>query len=84
MAAARPCIVADHEGITETLVDGESAVLVREHDTDQLVEALLRLAAQPVLRARIGRAAWNVAATQHSHGAVGPRLLRLLGMEEHR
>lgn len=83
MAAARPCVVTDHAGITETVTDGESAVVVREHDVDQLAKALLALAEQPALRARLGHAAWHVAATRHSHQAVRPRLLRLLGLEEH-
>jgi colanic acid/amylovoran biosynthesis glycosyltransferase len=83
MAAARPCVVTDHQGIAETLTDGGSALLVREHDVDQLADALLALAEQPDLRVRLGRAAWHVAVTRHSHEAVRPQLLRLLGLEEH-
>jgi colanic acid/amylovoran biosynthesis glycosyltransferase len=83
MAAARPCVVTDHAGITETIADGESAMVVREHDVDQLAKALLTLAEQPALRARLGNAAWHVATTRHSHLAVRPRLLRLLGLEDH-
>lgn len=82
MAAARPCIVTDHAGITETVADGESAMVVREHDVDQLARALLALAEQPTLRARLGHAAWRVAAARHSHHAVRPRLLHLLGLED--
>lgn len=82
MAAARACVVTDHRGIAETLTDGDSAVLVREHDIDQLAGALLALAEQPDLRARLGSAAWRVAADRHAHDAVRPQLLRLLGLEE--
>lgn len=83
MAAARPCVVTHHAGITETIADGGSAMVVREHDVDQLAAVLLTLAEQPALRARLGHAAWHAAVTRHSHQAVRPRLLYLLGLEDH-
>lgn len=83
MAAARPCVVTDHAGITDTIADGENGWVVREHDVDQLAGALLALAERPALRVRLGDAARRTAATRHSHQAVRPLLLRLLGLEEH-
>lgn len=71
-----------HAGITETLADGENAMVVGEHDVDQLAEALLALAEQPALRARLGHAAWHAAATRHSHESVRPQMLRLLRLED--
>jgi colanic acid/amylovoran biosynthesis glycosyltransferase len=83
MAAARACVATRHAGMAETLTDGESAVLVDEGDRERLAHALVALASDADARDRLGRAAWRVAAAQHSHRTARHRLLHLLGLERH-
>jgi glycosyltransferase involved in cell wall biosynthesis len=57
MAAALACIAPDQENLREVLIDGESALLVAPGDEQALHAALLRLAADERLRARLGERA---------------------------
>jgi glycosyltransferase involved in cell wall biosynthesis len=54
MAAGRPVVSADTPGIREAVTDGVSGLLVPPGDAGALAEALRRLGADPVLRARMG------------------------------
>lgn len=83
MAAARPCIVTQHEGIAEMLTDGHSAIVLPEDAPDQLAAALLTLASDPSLRHRLGVRAREIAVAHHSNTVVRQRLLDLLGPEVH-
>lgn len=56
MAAGLPIVATRHRGIPDTVGD-EQAVLLEPGDTDALATALLRLAGDEELRARLGRAA---------------------------
>jgi glycosyltransferase involved in cell wall biosynthesis len=57
-AAAGCCVVAaGHGGLTEIFRDGETGLLVRPGDPDDLAAALRRLTVDPGLRARLGEAA---------------------------
>ncbi len=64
MAAARPVVMTDPEGVPEIVVDGESGFVVPVGDEDALVERLGRLVADPALRARMGAAAHARAAAE--------------------
>jgi glycosyltransferase involved in cell wall biosynthesis len=57
MAAGRPVISADTPGIREAVTDGVSGLLVPAGDAAALAGAMRALAADPVLRARMGEAA---------------------------
>lgn len=83
MAAARPCVVTRHEGITETLTDRHSAILVDENAAEPLAAAITMLAADPGIRRRLGLAAHLVATEQNSHDAARHRLLDLLSLGAH-
>lgn len=56
MAAGRPVVAARTGGIPEVVVDGETGLLHAREDVDGLRSALLTLAADPALRARLGAA----------------------------
>jgi glycosyltransferase involved in cell wall biosynthesis len=57
-AAAGCCVVASaHGGLTEILTDGQTGLLVRPDDPEDLATALGRLAGDPGLRTRLARAA---------------------------
>ncbi|MDI1483766.1 glycosyltransferase [Polyangium sp. y55x31] len=52
-----PAVASRHAGIPEIVVDGESGLLYAERDEEGLAAGLVRLAKDPVLRARMGEAA---------------------------
>lgn len=56
-AAARPSIAADIGGIPEVVVHEQTGLLVPPEDPDALARAILRLGADPELRARLARGA---------------------------
>jgi glycosyltransferase involved in cell wall biosynthesis len=56
MAAGKPVVAARTGGIPEVVVDGETGLLVPREDLNALRRALLRLAADPALRAKMGAA----------------------------
>jgi len=81
MAAARACIVTRHAGVTETLTDQQSALLVDGDAAAPLTAAITALAADPTARHRLGLAARHVAVNHHSHTAAREQLLHMLKPE---
>jgi starch synthase len=56
MAHGLPCIGSTAGGMSETIVDGVTGILVSPEDTDDLTSALARLLADPALARRMGAA----------------------------
>lgn len=56
MSAGLPMIVTHVGGNAEAVADGETGTVVPPHDPAQLAAAIVRLAADPALRARMGGA----------------------------
>jgi glycosyltransferase involved in cell wall biosynthesis len=56
MAASRPILATAVSAVPEVVQDGESGLLVPPRETEPLAEAMLRLARDPGLRERLGRA----------------------------
>jgi glycosyltransferase involved in cell wall biosynthesis len=59
MAAGTPVVAWKNGGPTVTVRDGETGYLIEPYDTDQFAERLLRLATDPELAERLGRAAYQ-------------------------
>jgi len=57
MAAARPVIASDLDGIRELVVDGATGWLVPPGDVPALAAAILRGLEDPAMAARMGQAA---------------------------
>jgi len=57
MAAARPVVGTRVGGVPDLVTDGETGLLVESGNSRDLSEALARLAADPLLRTRLGSAA---------------------------
>jgi glycosyltransferase involved in cell wall biosynthesis len=55
-ACARPIVATDLPGCREVVRPGETGILVPPHDPAALASALMALAADPVLRRRLGQA----------------------------
>lgn len=56
MAGALPIIATRHAGIVDQVVEGETGLLVDEHDQAGMSEAMIRLAGDRTARARMGEA----------------------------
>lgn len=56
-ASGLPVVATRHAGIGDVVVDGETGVLVDEHDVKGMARGLVRFMHDPALAARMGRAA---------------------------
>jgi colanic acid/amylovoran biosynthesis glycosyltransferase len=79
MAAGVPVVATRHSGIPELVVDGETGLLVDEHDADGLADAVARLIADPDLRRRLGDGGRRVVAERHDSRRQSQELLEALG-----
>ena len=55
-ASGLPVIATRHDGIPEVVLEGETGLLVDEGDVDGMARAMIRLAEDPELAARMGAA----------------------------
>ena len=78
MGLAKPIVASDLEQLGEVLADGESGVLCPPGDPDAAAAAVVRLLGDPPLRARLGTAALERAATAYSWRAHTARILDAL------
>lgn len=65
-AAGLPVIASRHGGAPDVLIDGETGLLVPERDAGALSDAIVRLASDPDLAARLGRRAHEHVTAEHS------------------
>jgi glycosyltransferase involved in cell wall biosynthesis len=77
MAAGKPVVGSRVGGIPELVRDGENGVLVPEKDAGVLAEALVALARDPELRARLGANGREEIREERSWDAVGRRLVEV-------
>ena len=75
MAMGKPIVASRLGQIAEVLETEETALLVEPGDASALLEAILRLARSPQLRARLGAAARNVAVSRHTWAHNAERVL---------
>jgi glycosyltransferase involved in cell wall biosynthesis/ribosomal protein S18 acetylase RimI-like enzyme len=82
-AMGRPLLLTDIRGCREVARHEREALLVPPRDPDALAAAILRLAEDPALRERLGKAARDRALERFSEAAVADRVVghyaRLLG-----
>jgi glycosyltransferase involved in cell wall biosynthesis/ribosomal protein S18 acetylase RimI-like enzyme len=82
-AMARPLVLTDIRGCREVARHDREALLVPARDPGALAAAILRLAADPALRSRLGAAARDRARQRFDEAAVADRVVaayrRLLG-----
>jgi phosphatidylinositol alpha-mannosyltransferase len=74
MAAGLPVVATDIPGFTQVVSPGEQGILVRRNDPVSLSSAINLLAADPVLRARLG-AAGRQSAMNYSWERVGDQVV---------
>jgi glycosyltransferase involved in cell wall biosynthesis len=74
MLAGLPCVTTGAGAIGEAAIDGETALVVAPQDAAALAQAIGRLAADPVLRARLGAAARAHCAKHFGYEAMLDRM----------
>ncbi len=77
-AAAVPVVATRHEGISDSVIDGETGFLVDEHDVETMAERIATLANDPDLRLAMGRQAWERADTAFRTEQANQRILETL------
>jgi glycosyltransferase involved in cell wall biosynthesis len=77
MAAGRPVVGSRVGGIPELVRDGENGLLVPEKDAAALAAALVTLARDPALRARLGGTGRAEIRAQRSWDTVGKRFVEV-------
>lgn len=78
-AAGRALVACDRPGLRDIAVEGESGLLVPPHAPEKLAGALARLAADPTLRAKLGRGARRLAEERFSEAQVVAETLAVYG-----
>ena len=81
MAAALPVVTGRSGGVEETVVDGETGILVSPGDVEAHAEAFLQLARDQQLRRRMGEAGWRRAKALFSCEIERKCLLDIMGLE---
>jgi glycosyltransferase involved in cell wall biosynthesis len=76
-AAGRPAIGSDVPGIRAVIRPEETGILVPLRDPDALADAIARLAGDPALRRRMGRAARTLAESEFGVAVIAPRVARV-------
>lgn len=79
MQSGLPAVATRVGGVPETVLDGETGLLVDSEDEAGLAAAMLRLARDPGLRAALGARARELQAFEFSLAAMTRRYLRLYG-----
>jgi colanic acid/amylovoran biosynthesis glycosyltransferase len=77
LASGVPVVSTLHAGIPEVVRDGVSGLLAPERDAPQLASALMRLARNPELRARMGERGRAEMAERHDIGKLNGGLLEI-------
>jgi glycosyltransferase involved in cell wall biosynthesis len=77
MAGGRPLVATDVGGLPDLVRTGVNGVLVAEGDSHELAQALLKLAADPPLRARLGQEGQREIRDERSWDTVAVRYVDL-------
>jgi phosphatidylinositol alpha-1,6-mannosyltransferase len=73
-ACGRPVVVGDSGGARETLVDGETGLLVDGRSVEEVAAAVATLLAEPTLAAKMGDAGRDRVLRSHTWPAIAGRL----------
>lgn len=80
LASARPVVTTDHTGCRLAVDHGETGLLVRPRDVDDLAAALTRFIREPGLAADMGRAARKAAEERFDVNLVNRMILAGMGL----
>lgn len=81
MAHGKPCVATNADAACEVVRDGESGLVVPPRDADAATSALLRLAGDPALVARLGAAARRTVTERFLPHHFRDRMAAFMGIE---
>jgi glycosyltransferase involved in cell wall biosynthesis len=88
MAMGKPVITGDSPAVRDALIDGEHLLVSQRDDPQSLVHAIMRLKAQPALRARLSKQGLEIYMREFTTHALGGQLVdhlsTVLSNKEHR
>ncbi len=76
-ACGRPMVATDTTGCREIAIEGKTALTVPVNDASALAEAMTKMATDPEMRARFGKAARELVVERFSAGAIGKDIVAL-------
>jgi glycosyltransferase involved in cell wall biosynthesis len=76
-ACGRPMVATDTTGCREIAIDGKTALTVPVNDAPALAEAMTKMASDPEMRARFGKAARELVEEKFSSEAIGKATVAL-------
>jgi len=79
MSTGLPCVVTDHNGFVDTIVDGTTGFLVPEHDEVVMAERMQQLLEDPCLAEKMGRAGIKHARERFDFRRTIPALRNAIG-----
>jgi glycosyltransferase involved in cell wall biosynthesis len=88
MAVGKPVVTGDSPAVRDALTDGEHLLVSQRDDPQSLVHAIMRLKAQPALRARLSKQGLEIYMREFTPHALGGQLVDYLSTvllnKEHR
>jgi glycosyltransferase involved in cell wall biosynthesis len=83
MALGTSCVATDVTGIPEAIEDGETGLIVRQHDPEQLAASIERLLSDGALRVRLATAARRLIESEFDARRNAGRVRELFAHERH-
>jgi glycosyltransferase involved in cell wall biosynthesis len=80
MSHELPVVSTRHSGIPEAVADGETGLLVEEHDVDGMATAIFSLLDDPERAEAMGRAGRARVEARFTHGHTAARLREIMGL----
>lgn len=80
-AAEVPVVATDHNGFRETIADGETGILVPEHDVDSMAGAMIALLRDPDRTAAMGRAGRERVLAHFTQDRTAARLREIMALD---
>jgi len=81
MGSALPVVGTRHSGIPEGVLEGETGLLVEEHDVEGMAEAMLALLSDPERAARMGAAGRRRVEERFTHAHTAARLREIMRLD---
>jgi glycosyltransferase involved in cell wall biosynthesis len=80
MASALPVIATRHSGIPEAVIEGETGILVDEHDVSGMANAIISLLENPGRAKAFGEAGRRRVLSHFTHEQTRDRLRAIMGL----
>jgi glycosyltransferase involved in cell wall biosynthesis len=80
MGHGLPVVSTRHSGIPEAVSDGETGLLVEEHDVDGMADAMCALLEDPARAEAMGRAGRARVEAHFTHEKTAARLREIMGL----